>query len=96
MTSPSPGASGKESTDPLADDDKQCHRGETEDKETKEQRETEESRERQRDKETKTERWTKTDKEQRNRADANTNSSQLRPEVNTGGAQQAEAEKERS
>ena len=26
LTSPSPGASGKESTDPLADDDKQCHR----------------------------------------------------------------------
>lgn len=26
LASPSPGASGKESTDPLADDDKQCHR----------------------------------------------------------------------
>ena len=37
-----------------------------------------------------------TDKEERNRADANTNSSQLRPEVNTGGTRQTEAGKERS
>ena len=38
-------------------------------------------------------RRTQTDKEERNRADANTNSSQLRAEVNTGGARQTEVEK---
>lgn len=62
----------------------------------KRQRNRERQRDTQRDKETKTERWTKTDKEERNRADANTNSSQLRPEVNTGGTRQTEAGKERS